>query len=395
MPSRIQRLRQSVSCLQPLPPRSSAQQESQTSLQSELQRDLLRGVPLDLCLRGFGAPLRAEVRGSISRDSYNLSKPTDRIDAFLSHDWKTSRASKTCALLIVFNSIPAAIAAVAVSTASCALLMLEMFPGGWLLASMLTYLCFFTVLFFWQRMRRLLRRRAAIVFLDRCCISQQDAELKRQGIQGLAGFVTISRKLIVLWSPRYFTRLWCTFELSCFLKDMDEQKHVEFVPVAMALLLWSTSTFLIGLWCLWQAFLYVVHDNRAFGNMARGFEIAVVVVFLLLALLFALPAQLYFGIEHMRELLKLQQQMAEFNIRQSECSCCSLDHTDPDTGQEMLCDRRLVFATLARWYSTPGDPRRSYSVVEAPGQLPGDSSLMSLPKAAWAACRYQGVPTSP
>ena len=46
------------------------------------------------------------------------------------------------------------------------------------------------------------------------CIPQDDAEKKSQCIYGLASFLNKSDDLIVLWSPRYFSRLWCT-PLAC------------------------------------------------------------------------------------------------------------------------------------------------------------------------------------
>ena len=32
--------------------------------------------------------------------------------------------------------------------------------------------------------------------------------------------------------------------------------------------------------------------------------------------------------------MKLQQQMRNFSVRASQCTCCSLDHVDPTTGEE-------------------------------------------------------------
>ena len=48
-----------------------------------------------------------------------------------------------------------------------------------------------------------------MVFLDKLCINQMDSEKKQQGILGLGAFVLRSKKLLVLWSPRYFNRMWC------------------------------------------------------------------------------------------------------------------------------------------------------------------------------------------
>ena len=66
----------------------------------------------------------------------------------------------------------------------------------------------FGVLCFWQRIRSLFPGHQ-MVFLDKLCINQMDSEKKQQGILGLGAFVLRSKKLLVLWSPRYFTRMWC------------------------------------------------------------------------------------------------------------------------------------------------------------------------------------------
>ena len=83
----------------------------------------------------------------------------------------------------------------------------------------MSFFSFYVVLAFWQRIRRALKGAETLVFLDRLCIAQHDDGLKRQGILNLGGILAKSRRLIVLWSPRYFSRTWCTFEIASFLRD--------------------------------------------------------------------------------------------------------------------------------------------------------------------------------
>ncbi|CAK9114951.1 unnamed protein product [Durusdinium trenchii] len=191
---------------------------SVTSLASVAKKDMVRAVPLDLCLQRWGIHFRTTPEDA-AVDNFELSQPCEHIDAFLSHDWKTSRVSKTIALLLIFNSLPASLVALCASLLTSGMISMEWLPGGWMTASAATHAVFFFFLFFWQRLRRLLCFTPAMVFLDRLCIAQKDEHLKQEGIFNLAGILAKSRKLVILWSPRYFTRLWCAFELSTFLKE--------------------------------------------------------------------------------------------------------------------------------------------------------------------------------
>eukprot|EP00438_Fugacium_kawagutii_P001844 Skav206712 [mRNA] locus=scaffold3267:22122:22424:+ [translate_table: standard] len=56
------------------------------SLDSDLPADLLRAVPLDRCLRCCGHHWR---HASGDAGDFQLSRTTESIDAFLSHDWQT------------------------------------------------------------------------------------------------------------------------------------------------------------------------------------------------------------------------------------------------------------------------------------------------------------------
>ncbi|CAE7427975.1 unnamed protein product [Symbiodinium sp. CCMP2456] len=124
----------------------------------------------------------------------------------------------------------------------------------------------------------------------------------------------------------------------------------------MAMLLWSVALLEAFLWGIFQFYVYVETDNVTLGFQGAVGVIATVLAFLLPAFLLAVPAQFYFGILHMREVLKLKSQMASFSIREADCSCCAMNHVHPVTGEAILCDRTLVFQTLRRWYTRTGDP---------------------------------------
>ncbi|CAK9102580.1 unnamed protein product [Durusdinium trenchii] len=323
---------------------------SQTSLSSELAPKLLRGVALDSCLQCWGAHFSE----SASLEGYQLSRETECINQFLSHDWKTPRWSKTLALLVFYNSVPAAVATICVSSVTCGLLLSRRLPGGWPTASISTYSTFLIFFCFGQRLRRLACCSVPMVFLDRLCIAQHDEELKRQGILGLAGFLLKSQKLLILWTPRTFTRVWCTFELAHFLRPGGDSKRVEILPVAMMSLLILTCAVNFIFWCFFHVWVYI----EELGSMGMdGFYIVALAGGILSpSLLLGMSIQIHFGIQYMKDLENLEGQMKGFSIRQAECSCCDLNHVHPQTGVSILCDRSLVFKTLRRWYPAgPGD----------------------------------------
>lgn len=65
-------------------------------------------------------------------------------------------------------------------------------------------------------------------FLDKFCVHQGDLTLKQQGVRSFAAFVAASNNLLLLWSPQYFTRLWCTLELAALVKS---KSHLGTLPL--------------------------------------------------------------------------------------------------------------------------------------------------------------------
>ena len=69
-----------------------------------------------------------------------------------------------------------------------------------------------------------------MLFLDKVCIHQTDEALRQKGIDSIGLYLYNSRTMLVLWSPEYFSRLWCCFEMGVFL-DARPQNALEFLPL--------------------------------------------------------------------------------------------------------------------------------------------------------------------
>eukprot|EP00434_Breviolum_minutum_P000985 symbB.v1.2.000862.t1/scaffold38.1/size396883/2 len=53
----------------------------------------------------------------------------------------------------------------------------------------------------------------------------------------------------------------------------------------------------------------------------------------------------------MRDVYQLPDQLNKFRLQDAECFCCTHRHRHPETGQELICDRELVYQTLTDLYS--------------------------------------------
>ena len=186
---------------------------SSKDLLNELAPELVRGAPLSNLLRRFGKEWQ-QLATDANKWRPTLSRRTQRYSFFFSHDWSTPGWMKYLSLVIYFNSRAAAVATCLVSFGSGFLSgWREETPDGWILPRsglwiVLGHVVGILVLLFWQHVRELWQPRLG--FLDRLCIPQDDPEKKSQCVYGLASLLNKSDDLIVLWSPRYFSRLWCT-----------------------------------------------------------------------------------------------------------------------------------------------------------------------------------------
>eukprot|EP00971_Amphidinium_carterae_P097168 1923054-Amphidinium_carterae.1 len=77
-------------------------------------------------------------------------------------------------------------------------------------------------------------------FLDRLCIHQWDEDLKDLGVKSLGKVVATSHEIMVLWSPDYFERMWCVFELATFAASNHSARDILLLP------LWKTP-FIYGM----------------------------------------------------------------------------------------------------------------------------------------------------
>lgn len=340
------------------------------ALTTDIPSHLRRGVSLDTALAGFGRLWVPSSCGGIQTEArdYDLSKEVAEYDAFISHDWWTNRYLKVLALTILFNSSAAGVVASVFVVAYSSLNMFVAWPQElpearcqkWVIAGEERCLrsdwgfpvglaVFFLTLCSWQRIRKLFRC-AKVVFFDKICINQTDEELNIAGIMGLAGFLRHSKDIVVLWSPRYFLRLWCTFELASWMHLKEKPPIV--MPVCLALCIALVSLLYAVLFCV--AYAAFEADTWTY----RGVVMAATMVLTFPAMVVARQVS--------EDLNKLPRQVDDFSIRNAESFCCANEHIVPETGKAILCDRALVFKTVAEWFGddTEFDLERSLDIFD-------------------------------
>eukprot|EP00929_Paragymnodinium_shiwhaense_P072858 TRINITY_DN36996_c3_g1_i1.p1 TRINITY_DN36996_c3_g1~~TRINITY_DN36996_c3_g1_i1.p1 ORF type:complete len:623 (+),score=38.99 TRINITY_DN36996_c3_g1_i1:102-1970(+) len=334
------------------------EQQRILQLATTLSPDLLRGVTLAEATSGFGRHWKSIAVGS---DDVELSAPVAELDAFISHDWATPRWQKYLALSHLYNGELACMCSLAVAFA-CSLLQLAVLAVfgldstaaaamsfsvgprkeryGWSaqVAAAFVWLLLFN---WWQPIRMWLGFRPKQVFLDKLCIHQTDPERKAEGIYGLAGFLRASGTMVVLWSPRYFTRLWCAYELAawCALKGRrGGRQGIVMYPLSLSIkiLTWFLLMFMLLL----------------FGNVILT-PVPFVIVYVGLG---GLGAAVRASRKINLELTGLHKYLDSFSVQRTNCYCCSSNHIDPQTGFPLICDRQLVYHQLAEWQGAPLNP---------------------------------------
>eukprot|EP00448_Togula_jolla_P042311 CAMPEP_0170570308 /NCGR_PEP_ID=MMETSP0224-20130122/1037_1 /TAXON_ID=285029 /ORGANISM="Togula jolla, Strain CCCM 725" /LENGTH=323 /DNA_ID=CAMNT_0010892569 /DNA_START=664 /DNA_END=1631 /DNA_ORIENTATION=- len=144
-----------------------------------------------------------------------------------------------------------------------------------------------------------------------------------------------SDRLVVLWTPTYFERLWCAYELASWI--YLGKSHICFVPVSLAVLAgWAG----LGLYAQ-HALLFLF--EALIGRPPTWFVLGAAwmgVSFLTYAARF-----------HVLELSRLPNQLSQFSVQRTRCFCCDTGHIHPQTLQRMPCDRMLVYDALQDWFS--------------------------------------------
>mmetsp|Transcript_52537 Transcript_52537/g.162500 ORF Transcript_52537/g.162500 Transcript_52537/m.162500 type:complete len:623 (-) Transcript_52537:12-1880(-) len=306
-------------------------------------QEILRGVPLPRLLRRTTRPWRTGPGSLSARDKgrlWALSEPVQEIDCFLSHAWQApgwakyiqlairsgcaKSTSRACAMLALLVFCLALLAVPSTNSYEDTILDWSgtMHTGMWctLLVPPAALALLFCVPAFPKACAR-----DPVVFLDVACICQTDDALRAAGIRALGGFLKHSRELHIMWSPEYFSRLWCVYELAAFLR-LHGGGHVRFRPVFMevALLVYFVFHWLASMLVMACLFMGMEHHTWPLVALGAGNALLLHCVHLLR--------------RWMRDMRALSQQLAEFDVRHAECR-------EAD-------DHARILLSIQKWYGS-------------------------------------------
>ncbi|CAE7261576.1 unnamed protein product [Symbiodinium natans] len=201
--------------------------------------------------------------------------------------------------------------------------------------------------------------RPDLSFIDVTSINQVDTVLMERGVFGIAGFLSLSSELRILWSSPYLSRLWCVFELAAYKKVRPTGK-ISFRPLFIEkVMFWMLScSYLYGFLILF----------------ARGLLGATVI---LLAAVFAIyfvtwTIGIYMLRMNFREKHHLLHQLEHFDLDHAHCS--------------RPFDRQFIHDAIVEWYGSTdafvdfvrGDLRLDLEKVLSAVRLPNQYQILLL-----------------
>ncbi|KAF4661425.1 hypothetical protein FOZ61_003198 [Perkinsus olseni] len=201
----------------------------------------MNGVPVCVVLRAWFFDLIGLRQHPVRSSLRQVSK----FDVFISHPWCISRMNTFLSLAFVYGTgFPFFL-----SFSLCAVLRY---------AGCRVSVCLVAGWFSWLGgfiCDGVFSRNNTTVFLDKYSIDQLDNSEKQESIRSMREFLEKSDEILILWSSVYNTRLWCVYEMACFLKDHHIDK-VDMMPVtlfaskvitaAIEVVYWSARTALGG-----------------------------------------------------------------------------------------------------------------------------------------------------
>ena len=337
-----------------------------TAPDRELTRDLdcpglLRTVTAKTVLRGFGRVFRSEGIDS----AYALSQECKKLGYFISHSWSAPWLSKFITLSFHFNFWIATSVSFACIVLFLVLGLVYISHGVWdtvresvnpsLIFVGMGFFTFLPTFLFGSELMACfpsLNTNRMRCFLDKCCINQTDPVLKRRGIEALGVFLAKSDVLLILWSPDYFLRLWCAYEVAVYMSlepATNQKKRVVMIPLELV----SFSCLVFGL----DLIIQVVSVNFFFQEPSGLTEDVTRITAIVISTIFS-GFSYFFAYRWKKHQSFLRKQLAEFSLSKVECS-------DPSDRPLVLRDIALRYSSLEKAVSAARSSLSEFNDLDA------------------------------
>ncbi|CAE6966319.1 GIP [Symbiodinium natans] len=310
---------------------------------SEVDTEIARGISLRRSLANFGRVWRYDPKTWTLEERmslYQLSKKVPKFQMFISHTWWTPGRWKVlslsfqcgwhyvlicwfCAIILSAVLCKAGVLPMPFKYQARIFGFNELCPMGfWVLATgfLATVLSLASVSILPHRCHG-----NDMSFIDVTSIHQVDHMLMERGVYGIAGFLSISSELRILWSSPYLSRLWCVFELAAY-KKVNPEGRITFRPlfIERVVAVMMASTYIFGM-----VFL-ILRDLLGPGIIMFTFSFAMWVV--------PYTVGIYLLRMNFREKHQLISQLATFDLENVNCA-------------EQF-DREFIYSAIEKWYGS-------------------------------------------
>lgn len=304
----------------------------------DFPEDACRGIPLSALFARFGRIIRLrpdslpiEEQAVLHQNSHTVSD----VRFFISHCWGSSGLEKYCALLVHFlggwavlcGSLAALLFSVIPFNVEIHTFVVGM-PSTELGNPMLHSIFYAGIAVAWAMLLfggALFKSNGG--FLDCACIHQTDPQQKAEGIKLLPAYVKHCNEFVVLWDDKYFTRMWCVYELGTVVAT-NPQVQLSVLPLRMTVSLIKVNlitTFMAsGFFCVWPLM------PGLFGILAASFVACV-------------PGFLFVASEARhcsRQCDRLRSLFRDFDAGDAECA--------------VSCDKAMLMANLGEMWAGRG-----------------------------------------
>ncbi|KAF4671789.1 hypothetical protein FOL47_001225 [Perkinsus chesapeaki] len=304
-----------------------------------------------------------------SEKTYELSRQVEKLDLFLSHSWSGSPFWKHMTLVTVlyvkFGYIAMLLTVIPLSVG---IYFLPAYKREAVVATeVLGVFAMFLGMWFGYLVPS--RTNKKMVFLDKCCIPQVDEEAKREGLKNMEAYLSRSDTLLILWTPEYFSRLWCVFELASYLRSHGPDS-------ILCLSAWFMRSYHMVVW--WEV-ACVISLETANAAIPRDpqiklwialvcwsvTEVALCIAICLIVILFCIPAK-----------MELKKQVQQFSMRTAYCTLAE--------------DTTMLSSRISEWYGSNESfdecVRSSWSRVNSVMKIP--EPALSRPGIAFVTFPY-------